>query len=66
MGLCRGPWMRMPMQVVLFDVLPMRVLPPLFFVLASYPMIGLRQGLAHMGRTALVSARLFVVARPYA
>ncbi len=41
--------------MVLFDVLPMRVLPPLFFVAGAYPMIGLRAGLVYAGKTLLVS-----------
>ena len=31
-------------SVVLYDLLPLRLLPPLFFVALSYPMIGLRPG----------------------
>jgi len=31
--------------VVLFDFVPLRLLPPLLFTLVSYPMIGLRAGL---------------------
>jgi len=41
-------------SVVLFDVLPMRLLPPLFFVAASYPMIGLRAGGLYWAHTLLV------------
>ena len=35
--------------VVLFDVLPMRVLPPAFFAAVSYPMIGLHPACAGCG-----------------
>ena len=41
--------------VVLFDVLPMRLLPPLFFIIFSRPMIGLRPGLQPMLHTLAVS-----------
>ncbi|KAF5834484.1 hypothetical protein DUNSADRAFT_8809 [Dunaliella salina] len=41
-------------SVVLFDVLPMRLLPPLFFVAISYPMIGLRAGGLYWAHTLLV------------
>jgi hypothetical protein len=44
------------MQVVLFDILPMRVLPPLFFVAIAYPMIGLRPLGLYWAKTLLVSA----------
>lgn len=29
---------------VLFDVIPLRVVPPLFFMVISYPMVGLHAG----------------------
>lgn len=45
------------MAVVLFDVLPLRVLPPLLFTLTSYSMIGLRAGGSHLLRNALVGGR---------
>ncbi|KAL6745275.1 hypothetical protein V8C86DRAFT_42591 [Haematococcus lacustris] len=40
--------------VVLFDVLPMRLLPPLFFIALSYPMIGLRPLGLHWAKALLV------------
>lgn len=43
------------LQVVLFDILPMRVLPPLFFVAIAYPMIGLRPLGLYWAKTLLVS-----------
>lgn len=33
---------------VLFDLIPMRVLPPCFFAAATYWMVGLRPGLWHL------------------
>ena len=33
---------------VLFDLIPMRVLPPCFFAIATYWMVGLRPGLWHL------------------
>ncbi len=40
----------------MFDLLPMRVLPPVFFVAFSYWMIGLRKGAFYWARSLLVSA----------
>ncbi len=33
---------------VLFDLIPMRVLPPCFFAVATYWMIGFRPGMWHL------------------
>jgi hypothetical protein len=46
---------------VLFDILPMRVLPPLFFVAIAYPMIGLRPLGLYWAKTLLVSVEMPVV-----